>query len=169
MNNFDLKNKVAVVTGGAQGFGYSITERFILSGAKVIIWDIDESECKKAISKIKSDNCIFQIVDVQNVDQIKSNLIEIVKKFGKINIRTQSSRANESPTNANYRGVGLSEMAYCIENKKINRCNGELSYHVLDIIQSIMKASKTGKKQKINSKCKISKSFSLKEIKKILK
>jgi len=89
--------------------------------------------------------------------------------LGKINIRTQSSRANESPTNANYRGVGLSEMAYCIENKKINRCNGELSYHVLDIIQSIMKASKTGKKQKINSKCKISKSFSLKEIKKILK
>ena len=89
--------------------------------------------------------------------------------LGKINIRTQSSRANESPTNANYRGVGLSEMAYCIENKKINRCNGELSYHVLDIIQSIMKASKTGKRQKINSICKISKSFSLKEIKKILK
>ena len=86
MNNFDLKNKVAVVTGGAQGFGYSVTERFILSGAKVIIWDIDESECKKAISKIKSDNCIFQIVDVQNVDQIKSNLIEIEKKFGKIDI-----------------------------------------------------------------------------------
>ena len=86
MNNFDLKNKVAVVTGGAQGFGYSITERFILSVAKVIIWDIDERECKKAISKIKSDNCIFQIVDVQNVDQIKSNLIEIEKKFGKIDI-----------------------------------------------------------------------------------
>ena len=89
--------------------------------------------------------------------------------LGKINITSQSERANESPTNANYRGVGLSEMAYCIENKKINRCNGELSYHVLDIIQSIMKASKTGKRQKINSKCKISKSFSLKEIKKILK
>ena len=84
MNNFDLKNKVAVVTGGAQGFGYSVTERFILSGAKVIIWDIDESECKKAISKIKSDNCIFQIVDVQNVDQIKSNLIEIEKVLASV-------------------------------------------------------------------------------------
>ena len=40
--------------------------------------------------------------------------------LGKINIKTQSSRANESPTNANYRGVGLSEMAYCIEKKKKN-------------------------------------------------
>ena len=41
-------------------------------------------------------------------------------KLGKINIRTQSSRANESPTNANYRGVGLAEMIFSIQNKKIN-------------------------------------------------
>jgi len=40
--------------------------------------------------------------------------------LGKINIRTQSARANESPTNANYRGVGLSEMIYSIQNKKNN-------------------------------------------------
>ncbi len=43
--------------------------------------------------------------------------------LGRINIRSQSSRANESPTNANYRGAGLAEMAYAIENKKINKCN----------------------------------------------
>ena len=89
--------------------------------------------------------------------------------LGKINIRTQSARANESPTNANYRGVGLAEMAYCIENKKLNRCNGELSYHVLDIIQSIMKAAKTNKKQKIKSTCSKPKYFSQKEINKILR
>ena len=57
--------------------------------------------------------------------------------LGKINIRTKSLRANESPVNANYRGAGLAEMAYSIENKKIHKCNGELSVHVLDIIQSI--------------------------------
>ena len=39
--------------------------------------------------------------------------------LGKINIRTQSSRANESPTNANYRGVGLAEMIYSIQKKKM--------------------------------------------------
>jgi len=60
--------------------------------------------------------------------------------LGKINIRSKSLRANESPTNSNYRGAGLAEMAYSIENKKINKCNGELSLHVLDIIQSTMKA-----------------------------
>ena len=89
--------------------------------------------------------------------------------LGRINIRSQSSRANESPTNANFRGAGLSEMAYAIENKKINKCNGELSLHVLDIIQSTMKASITGIPQKIKTKCKIPKKFSNEEIKKILK
>ncbi len=89
--------------------------------------------------------------------------------LGKINIRTKSLRANEAPINANYRGVGLAEMAYCIENKKIHRCNGELSLHVLDIIQSTMKASRTGIKRKIKTTCKIPKRFTLKEIKKILK
>jgi predicted dehydrogenase len=88
--------------------------------------------------------------------------------LGKINIRTQSSRANESPTNANYRGAGLAEMAYSIENKKPNKCNGELSLHVLDIIQSTMKACKTNKPQLIQTSCKKPKPFTLKEIKKIL-
>ena len=42
MNNINLKNKVAVVTGGAQGFGLAIAKRFLVSGAQVVIWDIDE-------------------------------------------------------------------------------------------------------------------------------
>ena len=52
MINFNLNNRIAIVTGGAQGFGYAITERFIKSGAKVIIWDVDENEAKKALEKI---------------------------------------------------------------------------------------------------------------------
>ena len=47
MIKFDLNNRVAIVTGGAQGFGLAISQRFIEAGAKVIIWDIDEDEIKK--------------------------------------------------------------------------------------------------------------------------
>ena len=89
--------------------------------------------------------------------------------LGKINIRQKSLRANEAPINANYRGVGLAEMAYCIQNKKKHRCNGELSFHVLDIIQSIMKAARKRKRISIKSTCKIPKQFSNSEIRKILK
>ena len=89
--------------------------------------------------------------------------------LGKINIRTQSSRANEAPTNANYRGAGLSEMAYSIEKKRKHLCNGEISLHVLDIITSIMKASKSGVNQSINTDCVKPKKFTNIDIRKIIK
>ena len=89
--------------------------------------------------------------------------------LGKINIRQKSLRANEAPINANYRGVGLAEMAYCIQNKKKHRCNGELSFHVLDIIQSIMRSSKSKKTEVLSTNCKIPVRFTQEKIKKILK
>ena len=48
MHQFDLKNKTAIITGGAQGFGLDIAKNFLSFGAKVYIWDIDENELKKA-------------------------------------------------------------------------------------------------------------------------
>ena len=86
MIKYNLENRVAIVTGGAQGFGYAITERFIKSGAKVIIWDIDEDEAKKALEKISSKNLTYQIVDVINFDLINKNILETEKKYGKIDI-----------------------------------------------------------------------------------
>ena len=50
MNNFDLKNKTAIITGGAQGFGLDIAKTFLTSGAKVFIWDIDDAELSKVIN-----------------------------------------------------------------------------------------------------------------------
>ena len=86
MIKFDLNNRVAIVTGGAQGFGLAITERFIQSGAKVIIWDIDETESKKTIAKINSENLTYQIVDVGNFEDVTKNLKEIEKIHKKIDI-----------------------------------------------------------------------------------
>ena len=86
MIKFDIENRVAVVTGGAQGFGLAITERFIESGAKVVIWDIDESAAKEAINKVKSEHLSHQIVDVTNFEIVNKNLEEVEKKHGKIDI-----------------------------------------------------------------------------------
>jgi 3-oxoacyl-[acyl-carrier protein] reductase len=86
MINFNLSNRVAIVTGGAQGFGLAISERFIQSGAKVIIWDIDKEAAETAIKKINSKNCIYQIVDVTNFEEIKKNLNDIESNHGKIDI-----------------------------------------------------------------------------------
>ncbi len=86
MIKYDLNNRVAVVTGGAQGFGLAITERFIEAGAKVIIWDIEEKAAKNAIQKIDSENVSYQIVDVTNFETVNNNLSDVEKKFGKIDI-----------------------------------------------------------------------------------
>ena len=86
MIKYDLNDRVAVVTGGAQGFGLAITERFIEAGAKVIIWDIDENAAKEAIHKVKSENLSHQVVDVTNFEIVNKNLVEVEKKYGKIDI-----------------------------------------------------------------------------------
>ena len=86
MNNFDLKNKVAIVTGGAQGFGFAITEKFLASGAKVLIWDIDEKEANDALKKLNNENCSYQKVDVNNFNDIEKKLKQIESSHGKIDI-----------------------------------------------------------------------------------
>ena len=103
MIKFNLENRVAVVTGGAQGFGLAIVERFIQSGAKVVIWDIDETEAKKAVSKISSKNLIYQIVDVTNFESISETLLEIEKLLGKIDILVNNAGiAGKNTTVADY-------------------------------------------------------------------
>ena len=113
MIKYDLKNRVAIVTGGAQGFGLAITERFIESGAKVVIWDIDEGEAKKALEKVNSENLTYQIVDVSNYDTINSKLSEVEKSHGKIDIFIN---------NAGVAGMNTTVAEYPIEewNKVIN-------------------------------------------------
>ena len=85
MNIFDLKKKVAVVTGGAQGFGLDIAKKFLKSGAKVIIWDNDERELKKVVKKIKNKNLSKQIVDITDPQSIK-NTVKKITKNSKIDI-----------------------------------------------------------------------------------
>ena len=54
MNQIDLQGRVAVVTGGARGIGWAIAQRFLQSGAKVVLWDIDAQELKQASKTLAS-------------------------------------------------------------------------------------------------------------------
>ena len=76
---FDFKSRTAIVTGGAQGFGYDITKRFIKSGAKVIIWDNDSKAIELAIKEIDNPNLSSNIVDVSNYKEVEKNVKEITK------------------------------------------------------------------------------------------
>ncbi len=91
------------------------------------------------------------------------------KPLGKTNITNQSVRSNEAPKQSNYRGIGLSEMIYSIENNKEHRCNGELALHVLDIIECAKISSENKEEVSMRSTCKRPNSFQDQEIKKLLK
>ena len=80
MHKFDLTNRTAVITGGAQGFGLDIAKRFLDSGAKAIIWDIDEELLKSAIKEVNNPNLSYNVVDVSNYKQIEKTVSDIVSK-----------------------------------------------------------------------------------------
>ena len=79
-NKFDFKNRTAVITGGAQGFGLDIAKRFLESDAKVIIWDIDPKMLEKASHEINNSNLSSNIVDVSNLEMVESCTNDILKK-----------------------------------------------------------------------------------------
>ncbi len=83
MNQIDLKDKVAIITGGAQGFGYSMVERFSKSGAKVVIWDKDEKLLK---SLTLPENVNYEIVDITSYDSVQKSTIATLDKNNKIDI-----------------------------------------------------------------------------------
>ena len=84
MNNFDLKSKIAIVTGGAQGFGLDIAKKFINSGAQVRIWDNDENELNKVLKKENNENLKYDVVDVTNFDSVNRTIKSL--KNSKIDI-----------------------------------------------------------------------------------
>ena len=83
MNEFDFKNRTAVITGGGQGFGLDIAKRFLDSGAKVIIWDIDEELLKSAVDEVNNPNLSYNVVDVSNYKQIEKTVSNIASKSSK--------------------------------------------------------------------------------------
>ena len=85
MNKFSLDNRTAIITGGAQGFGLAMAERFLDSGANVIIWDFDKSAVEKTIKKLNNPKLSTAVIDVTNFDQI-SKEVEKITKNKKIDI-----------------------------------------------------------------------------------
>ena len=78
-NEYNFNNRTALITGGAQGFGLDIAKRFLNSGAKVIIWDIDTELLESAKKDINNDNLSSDIVDVSNYKDVESATSKILK------------------------------------------------------------------------------------------
>ena len=78
-NIYDFNNRTAVITGGAQGFGLDIAKKFLQSGAKVIIWDIDKKLTEQAVETINNKNLSANIVDISNFQEVETAVTQIIK------------------------------------------------------------------------------------------
>ena len=85
MNKLDLENRHIVVTGGAQGIGYSIAHRAVLSGASVTIWDRDVALAEKSVETLNQHGkADFIALDVSDADQVKETVDKTLSLHGKI-------------------------------------------------------------------------------------
>ena len=86
-NKIDLSGRFAAVTGGAQGIGRAIVERFLDSGAAVMIWDRDTALAQKTAEALKSRGRVaVQGVDVTDYADVERAREATLKAFGRIDI-----------------------------------------------------------------------------------
>jgi 2-dehydro-3-deoxy-L-rhamnonate dehydrogenase (NAD+) len=86
-NKIDLSGRFAVVTGGAQGIGRAIVERFLDSGAAVAIWDRDRALAEATASELKARNRVAAIpVDVTRLAEVERARDDTTAAFGRIDI-----------------------------------------------------------------------------------
>ena len=87
MNEIDLKNKAAVVTGGAQGIGLAIAERLLKSGASVCLWDRDQVLVEETANSLASKGKVeIAVMDVTDLDSVKAATQTTIDTLGSLDI-----------------------------------------------------------------------------------
>ncbi|MFO7857228.1 MAG: SDR family NAD(P)-dependent oxidoreductase [Paracoccaceae bacterium] len=83
MNRVDLEGRVAAVTGGAQGIGRAVAERFVASGAKVVIWDRDAGLAEATAGEIGAEALAVDMTDLASVEAAER---ETVARHGRLDV-----------------------------------------------------------------------------------
>lgn len=87
MNKYDFENRVAIITGGAQGIGRAVGERMLSSGGKVSIWDRDVGLLKKTVADLDQPARVQGLeADIGDLVAVETAVAATLKRFGKIDI-----------------------------------------------------------------------------------
>lgn len=142
MNQIDLNGQVAVVTGGASGFGLACAKRFISSGAKVSLWDRDAEALKVAVGLLGA-GASSKTVDITDYDGLTAAHAAVEKEVGPVSILLNS--AGIAGKNAPLDEYGLDEW------RKVIEVNLNGTFYVNRVVIPSMKARNYGRIVNISS------------------
>ena len=137
-NSIDLTGRIAVVTGGAQGIGRAIVERFLKSGAAVAIWDRDLSLARRTADELKAAGCTAAFaVDVRSYGDVECTRDETQKAFGRIDILVN---------NAGIAGPNVTTWDYPLDAwREVMAINLDGPFHCCRAIAPLMLAQNYGR------------------------
>jgi 3-oxoacyl-[acyl-carrier protein] reductase len=81
-----LHNKITIITGGGSGFGRGIVEKFILEGAKVLIWDIHPTSAEEFAKSLPEGSCVPFVGDVSKIQDWEQALKIVLDKWGALDV-----------------------------------------------------------------------------------
>ncbi|MBI3370335.1 MAG: SDR family oxidoreductase [Betaproteobacteria bacterium] len=85
MNQLDFKGRAAIVTGGAQGFGYAIAKRLLASGARVRIWDRDSALLDKSVNAL-GGGASGDALDVASAPGVERAAAKAIADLGRVDV-----------------------------------------------------------------------------------
>jgi 3-oxoacyl-[acyl-carrier protein] reductase len=136
LNAIDLKDQVAVITGGAQGIGFAIARRLIASGARVNLWDMNAAQLDKAKAELGSA-ASGTVVNVTDPDGLKKAAGELEAAAGRIDILVHS---------AGIAGKNMPLDEYDVDEwKRVNEVDLNGAFYVLRAIVPGMKKRNYGR------------------------
>jgi len=137
-NKIDLSGRNAVVTGGAQGIGRAIVERFLDSGAAIAIWDRDSALAGKTAKELGNRGKVSAVtVDVTKYDDVVRARDETIKSFGRIDILVN---------NAGVAGQNINTWEYPVEEwRRVLSINLDSQFHCCKAIVPGMMAQNYGR------------------------
>lgn len=101
-----LKGKVAVVTGGTRGIGFEIVRKYLVNGAKVVLFGSRKETVEKALEKLQAENGAWEVEgrcpELTNAAEVEQAILEVKNKYGRIDILVNNAGISQSTPLYNY-------------------------------------------------------------------